>query len=250
MTRSATDSLVTGELTSRSIVDAFSGAPLDTVKVVAALLMVVDHVNYVFFDHAANVMWYLGRPVFPLFVFALVCNLMRKVDVLGYVTKLAVLGVVSQPIYTTLMSANLGVVLFTLAVGALIVVAIRSLSAIWQHLVLAAAVATIFSGHFVVREGLDYGLAGMLLPAALYLVLNGKWSHLPWLLLLVFALNWFPKATWMHPVQIAFVTAGLSLVIAVAALAVRGRPRFLPRYALHVFYPGHLLLLLAIHRWV
>ncbi len=37
-------------------------------------------------------------------------------------------------------------------------------------------------------------------------------------------------------------------VVLVLALAVRNRPRFLSRYALHIFYPGHLLLLLVISR--
>ena len=94
----------------------FSGAPLDAVKVASACLMLADHVNYAFFGHVANFMWYLGRPVFPLFVFAMVCNLIRGTDALEYVGKLILLGVVSQPFYATLMATDQGNTLFTLAV--------------------------------------------------------------------------------------------------------------------------------------
>jgi hypothetical protein len=69
----------------------FSGAPLDAVKVASACLMLADHVNCAFFGHVANFMWYLGRPVFPLFVFAMVCNLIRGTDAREYVGKLILL---------------------------------------------------------------------------------------------------------------------------------------------------------------
>jgi len=66
--------------------------------------MLADHVNYAFFGHVANFMWYLGRPAFPLFVFAMVCNLIRGTDALEYAGKLILLGVFSQPLYATLMA--------------------------------------------------------------------------------------------------------------------------------------------------
>jgi hypothetical protein len=236
----------------RGAVDMFSGAPLDFVKIVAACLMVVDHVNYVFFDHVANIMWYLGRPVFPLFAFALVCNLIRGTKVPDYVGKLILLGVVSQPLYATLMVTDEGDVLFTLAVGAVLVTALRPQHLVVQHLVFLAGIATIFSSLFRVREGLDFGLAGMLLPAALCLVLEGRRSHALWLALLLFALNWYPiDNPWkLQPIQVACFAGGVSVLVALAALALKNRARFLPRYALHVFYPGHLLVLLAIRQWL
>jgi hypothetical protein len=236
---------------SRSALEMFSGAPLDFVKTVAACLMVIDHVNHIFLGHVANIIWYLGRPVFPLFVFALACNMARGTSTPSYVEKLILLGVVSQPVYATLFVSDIGNTLFTLAVGAVIISVLRSQHLAVQHLVFLVATVTIFSSSLHVREGLDYGVAGMLLPAALYLVLEGKWSHVPWLLLLIFALNWFPPDPWrLKPLQVACFTVAGSAVIVVTALALRNRPRFLPRYALYIFYPGHLLLLLCIQRWL
>jgi hypothetical protein len=99
---------------------------------------------------------------------------------------------------------------------------------------------------------LDFGLAGMLLPAALCLVLEGRRSHALWLALLLFALNWYPVDNpWkLQPIQVACFAGGVSVLVALAALALKNRARFLPRYALHVFYPGHLLVLLAIRQWL
>jgi hypothetical protein len=177
---------------------------------------------------------------------------MRGTNVLDYVEKLILLGVVSQPIYATLMATDEGNTIFTLAVGVVIIMALKPLHLVVQHLVFLAGIATIFSSFFRVREGLDYGIAGMLLPAALYLVLGGRWSHAIWLALLVFALNWYPiDNPWnLKPIQVSCFAGTVSILIALTALALKKRTRFLPRYALHIFYPGHLLALMAIHAWM
>jgi hypothetical protein len=227
--------------------DMFTGAPLDVVKLVAAILMVADHVNVIFLAHEANIWWKLGRIVFPLFCFASVCNLWRGTRVPDYVGMLLLLGVVSQPIYAKALSADDGNILFTLAVGATILTALRTRSLWAQHTVLGVGVAAIFSPWIRARSGLDFGLAGMLFPAAIYLVMDRRWSHVVWLALLLVGLNWHQP----NPMQFAPLSAALfagigSIAVALFALAFRDRPRFLPRYALHVFYPCHLLVLIAI----
>jgi hypothetical protein len=232
----------------RRLADAYSGAPLDLVKLVAAGLMLVDHVNYLFGDASPNLMWLLGRAAFPLFVFALACNLMRGTKLARYVQILILLGAVSQPIFATTTSIVQGNIIFTLAVGAVVAAAMRTQRPMTQHLIFAAGIACILSPFVQARYGLDYGVAGILLPAALLCVLEGKWWHTIWLVLLVFALNWYPSEGWkLHPIEAACFAGGLSSAVALAALALRNRPRFLPRYALHVFYPGHLLVLMIIH---
>jgi hypothetical protein len=82
-------------------------------------------------------------------------------------------------------------------------------------------------------------------------VLQGRLSFTPWLVLLLFALNWYPSENpWsLQPIQAALFAGAASVLICIAALSLKKWPRFLPRYALHVFYPGHLLVLLAIHLW-
>jgi hypothetical protein len=235
----------------RDIAHILSGAPLDFVKVVAAILMVIDHVNYVFIARDPNVIWYLGRPVYPLFAFALACNLLRGATPWPYVQRLVLIGVISQPIFSSLMPVNYANILFTLAAGACVIVALRSQPLLVQHLVFLVATLLIFSTLLRVRGGLDYGLAGVLLPAALYLILEGRTSHVIWLAFMLFGLNWTEiNDPWsLRPLLVAFIAGAGGILVLLAARAFKERPRFLPRYALHVFYPGHLLVLLTIYRW-
>jgi hypothetical protein len=229
------------------IADIFSGAPLDVVKLVAAILMVVDHVNVIFLTHEANIWWKLGRIVLPLFCFALACNLRRGTRVPEYVGMLLLLGAVSQPIYAMALGGDDGNILFTLAVGATILAALRARSPLTPHAVMAIGVVAIFSPWIRARSGLDFGLAGMLFPAAVFMVMEGRRSHVVWLALLLVGLNWhYPSPLQFHPWSAALYAGVGSIVVILFAVAFRHRPRFLPRYALHVFYPGHLLALMAI----
>ncbi len=234
---------------SSSIAAIFTGAPLDAVKLIAAILMVVDHVNSIFLGRDANIWWKLGRISFPLFCFALACNVRRGARMPEYVGTLLLLGAVSQPIYAMALGGDDGNILFTLAVGATILAALRTKSLLLQHAVFAAGVAAIFSPWIKARSGLDFGLAGMLFPAALFLVMDGRPSHVVWLAMLLVGLNWHqPDPLQLEPLPAALFAAVGGIALVLSALVLRNRPRFLPRYALHVFYPGHLLALAAIRQ--
>ncbi len=237
---------------STDIVSAFSGAPLDAIKAVAAILMVVDHINYVFIGHDANNMWYIGRPVFPLFAFVLTCNLIRGAHLPEYVARMIFLGVISQPLFSTLMDTDSGDTVFTLAVGAVLAPMLWIQRSLRQHLILLAAVLLIFGTTLRVRAGVDYGLAGLAFPGALYLVLRGKLSHSLWLAALLFALNWQADGDpWkLAPIRVTLWTAFGAASIVLASLSLRGHPRFLSNRALYIFYPGHFLVLLAIRHWI
>ena len=125
--------------------DIFSGASLDIVKIIAAVLMVVDHVNALFLGHEANILWLVGRLAFPLFVFALACNLHRGTKMPEYIAMLLALGAFSQPFYATAMGNEDANILFALAAGAAILWAIRSKSPWLQHAVFFAGTIAIFT---------------------------------------------------------------------------------------------------------
>jgi len=226
--------------------DGLDGAPLDFVKLVAAILMAADHVNSILLDHAALGLWFLGRPVFPLFCFVLACNLRRGSKISAYAQTLLLFAVGTQPIYGAAFGSDEGNVLMTLALGAITAAALRSRGVVVQHAVFAAGGAAILTPWLRARSGVDFGIAGILFPAALLLCMDGRRSHLIWLVVSLVALNWFPvpypRETW-----IAAVCAGFgSVAIVTLARTLKRRPRFLPRYALHLFYPGHLLVLMAL----
>jgi hypothetical protein len=104
------------------------------------------------------------------------------------------------------------------------------------------------------RTGVDFGLAGILFPAALALLLRRQCLHGFWVLVLLFALNYGAKRPSDEALVLGAAVDGLyaglgSLCVVACAAAVSGRRRFLQRYALYAFYPGHLLVLALWRAW-
>lgn len=225
------------------------GAPLDLVKLAAAALMLADHVNSGLLGGSVQMAWRLGRIAFPLFCFVLACHLLRGIDLKRYLQVVLIVAIATQPFFSAAFPWNpvQGNVLFTLAAGAALAMALARRSAWVRHLVFAAGLAAVLAWPLRARTGVDFGLAGMLLPGAILLCLAGARAQLVWLPALVFALNaGLPReaGAWLHGAVLDALFAGLGsvLVIGCAAMA-QGLPRFLPRYALHVFYPAHLVAL-------
>lgn len=228
-----------------------SGAPLDIVKLAAAALMLIDHVNTGLLGSVVPLMWRFGRIAFPLFCFVLACHVVRGLDPGRYVRTLLLVGIPTQPLFAGAFSAVHGNVLFTLAIGAVLAATLLERPAWQQHLVFAAGVAALCLWPLPSRTGVDFGLPGILFPAALVLTLAGSRLHGLWLLAILFSLNSQARRgvdeTWLSGASLdaGFAIVGGAAVLA-CALAFRGRPRFLPRYALHAFYPGHLLLIVLL----
>ena len=231
----------------------FAGAPLDVVKLAAAALMVGDHVNTVLLASNLPLLWRFGRIAFPLFCFVLACHLIRGADARRYVQALLVLAIPTQPIFAAAFLNELGSILLTLALGAALGTALLNRPAWIAHAILAVGTGAVFGWPIQARAGVDFGLAGMLLPAALMMTLAVSQSYGLWLICLLLALNAgarrAPDETWLGGLAVDGAFAGLGAILVVAcALGFRGKPRFLPRYALHLFYPGHLLALVALRK--
>ncbi|HEY8566772.1 MAG TPA: TraX family protein [Beijerinckiaceae bacterium] len=232
---------------------AFLGAPLDAIKLAAAGLMVLDHVNTVLLDGRATWMWRLGRVAFPLFCFALAVHLLRGREPGRQLGLLLAAGVVTQPFYAAAFNygskeAN---ILFTLAGGAALAAWLDGRPALVRHAALALGLGAILAFPQTTKTGVDFGLPGLLIPVAMLCALRQPLAFGPWLLAALFALNltgWHPRGE--TPLAAATMDCLTILaaggVLIAASLALRSRPRFLPRYALHAFYPAHLGLLAAL----
>ena len=229
----------------------FAGAPLDVVKLAAAALMLVDHVNTVLLGSAVPPMWRFGRIAFPLFCFVMACHLVRGADPRRYAASLLLLAIPTQPIFAAAFQGELGNVLLTLAAGAALAGTLARAGPGAQHAALGIGALVVFAWPLRARTGVDFGVGGMLLPAAMVLTLAGSRAHALWLAVLLVGLNtggWRPPGEAYWPAagrDAAFVVLGGLGVVALAA-AFEGRGRFLPRYALHLFYPGHLLALVLL----
>lgn len=245
----------------KSFIPQIDGRALDTIKGLAAILMVIDHMNFFWFGDEIFEMTLLGRAVFPLFCYAVVMAMLRSPGkTQHYLYSLLLLGMVSEPfVQLTRPDSPLNVI-FTLALG-VFVADISRKAKDWQLILgfTTCALATV-----TLKIPLEFGLSGVALPAALMLVTQGRMRLVPMLLLLLFTMNVggvtetmknSPELNLLAPdVLYTMFAVGLSasLLPYILLMAVRDLPqkgRWLSRYSLHFFYPLHQLLLwlLALH---
>ena len=231
----------------------FSGAPLDAIKLVAAALMIGDHVDTILLDGRAVALWRLGRVSFPLFCLAAALHLARGADPGRYALALLLVAVPTQAVYAAAFpyGTTEGSILFTLAAGTALASGLVRAGEGIAHLAFAGGLGLVFFAPSLAKTGVDFGLAGILLIPALRLTLDRPAHFAPWLAVVVLGLNWHGwhprgEVPWLSAcADAATVIAGLGIV-PWAAARLQGRRRFLPPYALQVFYPAHLLVLVGV----
>ncbi len=86
------------------------------IKLLAAILMLVDHIGVVFLPNIA-IFRILGRFSFPLFMLLLVDGEKHTRNVGQYGLRLLLLGILSQPIYWLLFQSTQWNILFSLLLG-------------------------------------------------------------------------------------------------------------------------------------
>jgi len=226
------------------------GASLDTLKLLAAVFMVVDHINLVCFEDTVSWMFYLGRGSFPLFAFVMACHLYRDTPLDSYLKRLVVFALLSQPIFVLALHEDVLNILFTLALGAVVASWVAEQAPWRRHMLYCVALSSVFF-----EEAIDYDLIGIILPALFLSVMRGErfaqlwtWIMLLWLNLDVGDLvrlqgqQLVLQEFSLDPVLIVAGTVVLPWLSYTLCRRMTG-DRFLPRYALYWFYPGHLLLL-------
>jgi hypothetical protein len=223
-----------------------TGAPLDFIKAAAAVSMVCDHFNTIILGRGEVWLFRLGRVAFPMFCLAVAVHVLRRADSTRALLTLLVFAAFTQPVYAWAFSALAGNVLFSLAAGAALAIWLPTREATERHFALTVAFVVCWAIPSVAPTGSDYGLLGMLFPATIVLAARDL-SYLPWAIAYALSLNAFPHGTdagwWMEPaIDAVFAVGGGALVVFIGT-RLAGIDRFLPKYFLHVFYPGHLLLL-------
>jgi hypothetical protein len=212
----------------------------DLIKIVAMVLMAIDHVGWAFSRDPA--LWRaLGRGAFPLFAALLVVGMRRTRDPHRYLMRLAVFALVSQyPFALCFEGLNIG---FTLAVGGLALYAGedflernrqagRPLKG-WLGWVVLMTAASLVAGPL----RMDYGSMGILAMAILQRSPTA-WVGIPLMM------GWTALFGWLN--QWWAASWGALVVGAVLLLGwwLRGwRRRFLPRWIVYAFYPVHLAII-------
>jgi hypothetical protein len=230
--------------------DLLTGAPLDTLKLLAIVLMVLDHINQVCLGESEPWMFYLGRGAFPLFAFVMACHLYRQALLDSYLQRLVVFALLSQIVFVLALDEFGLNVLFTLALAA--VVASWAVEQVpWRrHMLFGLALSSVF-----IEDAIDFDLLGIVLPAAFVSAMRGQRFAKLWIWIILVLLNIeVGDVVSLEREGIVLNDFVLDLALTVSGTIVLpwviyalcrrlSGDRFLPRYTFYWFYPGHLLLL-------
>lgn len=221
--------------------------------------MVIDHIDVIWRYDTIPLMGLIGRGTFPLFCYAVAVAVLRieggsqapvekKKKYKTYLRRLLILALVSQPVYYFAFASNTANVLFTLAAG-VVMAALSYRLRLWQvYLVYSIALVSML---WILP--VEFGLSGVMVPSAIILVLRGQKGASLFLALLLIFMN---AGGFLHGLQhhinpLTWYLEALSGVFAIVlpwmvldmARGMKQTGRFLPKYALYIFYPVHLALL-------
>ena len=146
-------------------------AQSDALKLVAILSMTIDHVGAILLPYVG---WLriIGRVAFPLFAYQLAAGYLHTHNLAGYVRRLAIWGLIAQPIYMIAF----GVHPWTLNIFATLLLGLLAIWG-WDHhrwwaVVLALSLAAIQL--WLPAVGPDYGLYGVLLCLVSFVLFQQK----------------------------------------------------------------------------
>ena len=177
----------------------------------------------------------------------------RGADPGHYVLALLALAVPTQAIYAAAFpfGTTEGSILFTLAAGIAFATALDRASAGLRHAALAVGLAVVFLAPALAKTAVDFGLAGILLPAAILFAVREPRAYGAWLVAAVVGLNWHGldprgEVAWVSAlIDAVTILVGVPLVLFVALAA--ARPTALPAgLRAPSVYPGHLAVLVAL----
>lgn len=201
----------------------------DTLKLIAILTMLIDHIGYLFFP--GQIVWrMIGRLSFPIFAFLVARGSRLTKSQPRYFLRLMGYGVVSQLPYSYFVPHGLNI-FFTLAAG---------LAAIWFWSHPNKAVKVLTLGVLLSSQFIDYsyGLYGLLLILAFH------WFYEKplWMTAALSALSWYYYQTTHVSIQ-ALALGALPLIYTLPPVGFR-----LPKHVGYLFYPVHITVLVLISR--
>lgn len=221
------------------------------VKIIAALTMLVDHAGYIL-GTGGLYTYLVGRIAFPLFCFAAAAAIVRLRDDPAQMYRqaglLLLFALITEPVSQLTRSGyDVINVLFTLAL-AMAVAPMMLKAPVW----LRGVVNGVGIAAMAYPNAWEFGFGGMLLPVAMALALMGRRFDAVAVFVLLSVINFGGYAgldiARMDVLVATLIFAALAPLAIVSVLnayyTARPAPgRILSRYALHVFYPAHMLVL-------
>lgn len=202
-----------------------------TLKIIAIICMVIDHVGYIFFPKIL-LFRAIGRIAFPIFCFLIVEGFFHTRSHLNYLIRLTVFAVLSEipfdlALHQTPVDWQYQNVFFTLALGLIAIFCLEEMNAkriFWIPLALTWLAAYL--------SNCDYSIGGVLLICMFYVT-----RETPWVRFILCALI-------LYVFFNAFELYGLIAIIPITLYNGKRGPS--TKMIFYWFYPVHLLLLYGI----
>ncbi len=232
----------------------------NTLKILAAICMVIDHVGLMFFPRMV-IFRIIGRLAFPIFAFMISEGARYTKNKLRYFLTMFILGAICQVVYYFFDYGSLYMcILITFSLSILLIYTLQfvkagmlaSDNAIWLRALYALFGILVLTAVYLINKefSIDYGFFGCVLPAfASLLDFRGmdvpeglkKLDTLP-SRILCFALGLAALSYFSGTLQYYSL-----LAIPLLLLYSGGRGRFKMKYFFYLFYPLHLVALEAIY---
>ena len=255
----------------------------DLLKLIAMVTMFIDHLGAMLQAYyykklvsadvysIANYMRYIGRVAFPIYAYCIAVGCVYSKNRSKYLSRIAMLGLISQPIYVYAMEHMNGTlknirfsehffssalkfylnswwdpsIFLTLALGLLIIWCIRE-----KKLVLTLAMVVVVwavQGAHTGWDGIDYKWQGVALIVLFYLFIQRWWLSLP--VILAFMI-WWCLGNQVYLFGVGF----RSEVFALLALPLIYIPTYskikINKWVFYWYYPAHLLVLIVIKYFI
>ncbi len=144
-----------------------------TLKCIAMVTMIIDHVGAVFFPEV-DILRIIGRVSFPIFCFLLVEGFFHTRNVYKYLLRLIAMGIISEPAFDRLFHGSFfytksSNIFFTLSIGLILMIICSKMPYMLERS--AAFAAILLSCQFI---HVDYGMYGVAMIGGFYFLKKTK----------------------------------------------------------------------------
>ena len=212
----------------------------NTLKIIAAISMLIDHIGYIFFPNVV-IFRIIGRLAFPIFAYMIAEGCRYTKNKLRYFLTIFILALVCQCAYFYSggdMYLNV-LVTFSLSIG-LIFSLQQSLKSIRQGLYIKAMLfplSVMLIYIFTLYFEIDYGFWGIMLPLFASVIVP-KDEHSRTLNVALFTVGLFILSVSLGGIQYYSLYASVLLLLYSGA-----RGKYKMKYFFYIFYPLHLIVL-------
>lgn len=234
-------------------------------KLIAMLAMFIDHSGKMLFPDYP-IMRVIGRIAFPIYAYCIAVGCVYTQNPLKYLRRIVLLAMISQPFYAVALGHSNSLmyavsfadypvkaainfyvnswshpsILLTLTFGILLIWSIRQ-----KQLVFTLALALFC---WKIQGSLDYGIRGLLLMVLFYLFCGKWWISLP--VMIGYMAWWGLRGSGYVLFDVRFgIQTFAMLALPLIYIHTKSKIR-LNKWVFYFFYPAHLILIMALDRFV